>query len=279
MNVADREKEGGHTPYLSTPKKIAKSNFLKAIPWRAQLRRAGRFLREICHHVYMQPRLHGTASRFIYTRTGGILKPSGLDYFKEKQYTISMDYSDASKKDDLILQFVQKNVLQAFDLMTSEEDYLPSSEVITTIAQTFCPGNPIAFFTDIVSASNIESEKKLIHSFHNNLKLLVEKTWVEPSDATVKEQVLYRIDKLCATLQERNYNGCYIDFISVLTDVVYLMFGSQAKSADFTEYALRIDPEFGIFWWYVQSLPRKPIWGNEKSRVATMLGMYFLANY
>ena len=56
MNVADREKEGGHTPYLSTPKKIAKSNFLKAIPWRAQLRRAGRFLREVCHSVYTQPR-------------------------------------------------------------------------------------------------------------------------------------------------------------------------------------------------------------------------------
>ena len=70
-----------------------------------------------------------------------------------------------------------------------------------------------------------------------------------------------------------------MDFISILSDVVYLMFGTQAKTPDFAEYALRIDPDFGIFWWYVQSLPKNNVWGNEKTRVVIMLGMFFLANY
>ena len=61
--------------------------------------------------------------------------------------------------------------------------------------------------------------------------------------------------------------------------MVYLMFGSQAKSKDFAEYALRIDPEFGIFWWYVSSIPKDAEWESEKNRVVILLGMYFLANY
>ena len=57
------------------------------------------------------------------------------------------------------------------------------------------------------------------------------------------------------------------------------MFGAQAKKDDFLEYALRIDPGFGIFWWYISNLPPKSEWSEEKSRLAILLGMYFLANY
>jgi hypothetical protein len=57
------------------------------------------------------------------------------------------------------------------------------------------------------------------------------------------------------------------------------MFGSQTKNDDFTEYAFRIDPEFGVFWWYIQSLPHESDWPEEKCRIAVLLGMYFLANY
>ena len=57
------------------------------------------------------------------------------------------------------------------------------------------------------------------------------------------------------------------------------MFGTQAKTKDFDEYALRIDPEFGIFWWYLQALPKNAQWEGNKYRITTLLGMYFLANY
>jgi len=57
------------------------------------------------------------------------------------------------------------------------------------------------------------------------------------------------------------------------------MFGSQTKTKGFNEYALRIDPEFGIFWWYMKNLPRTADWSEFKMRAVTLLGMYFLANY
>jgi len=47
----------------------------------------------------------------------------------------------------------------------------------------------------------------------------------------------------------------------------------------FEEYSLRIDPEFGVFWWYIQNLPEKANFSEQKSRALLLLGMYFLANY
>ncbi|MBO5136997.1 MAG: hypothetical protein J6B81_00675 [Spirochaetaceae bacterium] len=186
-----------------------------------------------------------------------------------------MAFSDKN----IISQFVEEEILQAFDILFAEDGTLPATNVIESVAKTLCAALPAETFSSVIESTEVLAEKKLTLSFNNNLKLLVEKTWVEPADATVKEQVLYRLEKLCTKLEERDYNGCYIDFISVLTDVVYLMFGSQAKKEDFPEYALRIDPEFGIFWWYVQSLPQKVIWPAEKNRLVMLLGMYFLANY
>lgn len=182
-------------------------------------------------------------------------------------------------KDELLLQFVDEKVLKAFNAIASKEDAVPQAEDILAVTEIFCLGNGKDCGSFIIDATKSESEERLTQSFHKNLKLLVEKTWVEASDVTVKDQVLYRIDKLCDKLSAGDYANCYRDFISVLLDVVYLMFGSQAKKEDFAEYALRIDPEFGIFWWYLHSLPRERTWTNDKCRVVILLGMYFLSNY
>lgn len=185
----------------------------------------------------------------------------------------------SASENDLILQFVEEKVLRALDAIASGEDVVPQAQDVLTVTEIFCPGNSKDCGLFIVDTAKSEKEERLAQSFHKNLKLLVEKTWVEASDITVKDQVLYRIDKLCEKLSVGDYASCYKDFISVLVDVVYLMFGSQAKKEDFAEYALRIDPEFGIFWWYLHSLPKERAWGNEKCRIIILLGMYFLANY
>ncbi|MBO4731915.1 MAG: hypothetical protein J5597_03820 [Spirochaetaceae bacterium] len=57
------------------------------------------------------------------------------------------------------------------------------------------------------------------------------------------------------------------------------MFGIQTKKDGFLEYAMRIDPEFGIFWWYICSLPADAPDNEEKTRLFLILGMTFLANY
>ena len=81
-------------------------------------------------------------------------------------------------------------------------------------------------------------------------------------------------------ISKGKWANAYTEFLQIISDVVYLMFGAMTKTEDFIEYALRIDPEFGIFWYYIKSLPTEGVnMDNDKSRVVMLLGMYFLANY
>ena len=127
--------------------------------------------------------------------------------------------------------------------------------------------------------SSDESVQKLIISFKKNLTLLIQKTWVDNEDISLKEEILVKLDKYCASIENNKWSDVFASFTSILADVIYLMFGDMSKTEEFAEYALRIDPEFGIFWWYVNSLPKKNEWSNEKNKAVMLIAMFFLANY
>ncbi|AEE17602.1 hypothetical protein [Treponema brennaborense] len=184
-----------------------------------------------------------------------------------------------NNQNNVILQFVDTDVVRAFGILSSSDKDDADKAAACTVADVFGAGLPFKAIVEASGSVHNDAEQKLIASFHSNLKLLVEKTWVEKSDEALKQQVLYRLERICGKLADGEYADCYTDFIAVLSDVVYLLFGVQAKKEDFAEYALRIDPEFGIFWWYVRSLPQTPSWPAEKCRIVMLLGMYFLANY
>lgn len=171
---------------------------------------------------------------------------------------------DLAKVRSLIEEFVDTKTVNAVESFSQGNDN--SAETINSIAAMF--GYSGSFES--------EDENKLIQSFKNNLKLLIEKTWVEKSDIALKEQILFQLEKLCS---ESDWTKNFSEFLTILNEAVYLMFGQQTKSEDFGEYSLRIDPGFGIFWWYVKSLPATAEWPVEKCRNAVLLGMYFLANY
>ena len=174
-----------------------------------------------------------------------------------------------------IVDFVEKRTVAALESLLKTDSHEEAVKASVTLADFFGAGNA---FKKIADGTD-DSEEKLISSFHNNLVLLIQKTWVEKSDETLKAQVLYQLEEFCGQITSKAYTQAYPQFFSILNDVVYLMFGTQTKSTDFADYALRIDPEFGIFWWYIQSLPKDAAWTEEKSRIALLLGMYFLANY
>ena len=175
---------------------------------------------------------------------------------------------------DLIEEFIEKKSLDALnDLLSSDSNKDIDASAIA-VADVF--GSETSFSNIIKNKSD---EAKLITSFTNNLVLLIQKTWVEKSDEALKAQVLYNLEEFHKMLGKKKYRNSYVQFFSIVEDVVYLMFGTQSKSKDFDEYALRIDPEFGIFWWYIKSLPQDADWTEEKTRTALLLAMYFLANY
>lgn len=130
------------------------------------------------------------------------------------------------------------------------------------------------------SALPTEKKEHLAASFKKNLTLLIEKTWIEQTDAVLKEEILYKLSSLFkATEGTPDWQEVYSKMLEITQKAVYLMFGEEAHGEGFGEYSMRIDPEFGLFWYFVSSLPEKPQWTNEKFQEAILLGMYFLANY
>lgn len=128
-----------------------------------------------------------------------------------------------------------------------------------------------------------KAEKKLIDSFMKNIRLLVQKTWVEKSDEEYKEETLYRIDLLCKKLLEADsltvYTASFAEFFTVLNNIVFLLFGELVKTDSFLEYAFRIDPDFGLFWHYSGCISKTENLTEEKARLAVLLAMFFLADF
>jgi hypothetical protein len=181
----------------------------------------------------------------------------------------------SGKSNKLISQFIPSKVVKALAALLKTDNADKASKAAVTIASAF--GSDPSF--KAICEGSSDDESHLIASFQKNLTLLVQKTWVEKSDEDMKEQVLYKLEQFCKSLSRKTWASSYVPFLEILDGVVYLMFGAQTKSDDFEEYALRIDPEFGTFWWYVQSLPKTTDWSDDKCRVCIELGMFFLANY
>jgi hypothetical protein len=187
-----------------------------------------------------------------------------------------------------ICGFIGKEVLNALGVLENcyaLEQSLESIEAAAVvIADVFGDGAKFKGLLGKELPERREKEKKLLAGFQNNLNLLIEKTWIEKADEALKEQVLYRLKLYCSRLADRRYLDSQHDFMEVLNDTVYLLFGAQSKKPDFAEYAMRIDPEFGIFWQYIRILSTHtqtallPEQG-EKCRVLLLLGMFFLENY
>lgn len=173
----------------------------------------------------------------------------------------------------IIKQYVGNEINSAITTLLAADNAKQIVKSADTIAKVF--GSSTALFEKETS----DFEEKLISSFQKNLSLLIQKTWVEKEDADLKEQVLYKLAEFCKAVSKSKWTNAYAELLQIIGDVVYLMFGAQTKTDDFLEFAFAIDPEFGIFWFYIQNLPKTSEWENDKCRVVMLLGMYFLANY
>lgn len=174
---------------------------------------------------------------------------------------------------------VRKAVVEVLPkfISTSSDSVALSSAVSLALAFGDC-----GEFKAIVTGKDMvrdAAEKKLVNGFQKNIELLVQKTWVEKADESLKEEMLFRINTLCKNLSRYDYHTSLSEFLPVLRDVVYLLFGSLVKSDTFLEYAVRVDPDFGFFWYYINSLPPHQQWSEEKCRAAVLLGICFLANF
>lgn len=174
------------------------------------------------------------------------------------------------KNADLINEFLDQKVIVSLSTLLSSDNTNDLQSAAATVAAQFGSDYEVLVKGDI---------EKFVQSFKKNLTLLIQKTWVEQSDIMLKEEVLVKLEKFCAGVNENKWSENFQAFIQILNSVIFLMFGPLSKSPEFEEYSLRIDPEFGIFCWYVNNLPEKNEWSNDKNKFLMTIGMYFLANY
>ena len=178
-------------------------------------------------------------------------------------------------------EYIDKDILDSFKNFLASNDIETLNSEATKIASTFASEKELkALLSSDINEKNV-AETKLVNSFHNNLKLLVQKTWVDKGDESItKDSLLNRLDNLCNKIELKKYNETYSETLSVLNESVALMFGaSDTSEEDFGEYALRIDPVFGTFWCFLQCFPKQSEWNTEKLRLSIILGMCFFANY
>lgn len=174
-----------------------------------------------------------------------------------------------SNTNDFISDFIDSETITAL------KDFLNASDNLNKSADQIA----VAFGSAKNFTTKAEEDvQKLVISFKHNLTLLIQKTWVEKSDIALKDQLLFKLDKFLND-DTATWKSQFSLFLEIINQAVYLMFGQSTDAPEFAEYTIRIDPEFGIFWWYISSLPTNNDWSEEKCRISMLLGMYFLANY
>jgi hypothetical protein len=89
-----------------------------------------------------------------------------------------------------------------------------------------------------------------LEHFQNNLDLLIRKTWVEKAEEIRKEKLEDRLPSFIEEIERGDLQKALRHFGGILEELSYLFFGAQSTHEDFIEYALRIDIQMGLFWWY-----------------------------
>lgn len=122
--------------------------------------------------------------------------------------------------------------------------------------------------------------------FQNNLDLLIQKTWIEKADEDRKATLETRIPPLIREIEEGDFQKALRDFGIILEELAYLFFGAQSAREDFIEYALRIDIQMGLFWWYGGCLGCLAPKGQGEKAVDSeilwavlLLGICYLTNF
>ncbi|HWR12596.1 MAG TPA: hypothetical protein VN445_12305 [Rectinemataceae bacterium] len=183
---------------------------------------------------------------------------------------------------DTYLTDSEKRTLELFHALVTEKGSMRESYAIR-LADVL--GNPGEFSFYI----HCTEDQKLIRTFHllrvfrENVELLVHKTWVNEADEKPKQILFEDLKVFIEDYRSEKMGSAFRRFVSIARAIPSLLFGSAGRAPDFLEYAFRIDPKFGLFFWYVGEL-EKQMRSNieiedkeELYRIETLLGAYILS--
>jgi hypothetical protein len=177
----------------------------------------------------------------------------------------------------------RKTAESLFPLEGYEKGDEPSLKEIQNFAEILGLGTD---YKQLLETSNTGGNlEELLLSFHNNLDLLIQKTWVEKADEIRKENLLDELPDFITGIEQENYPKVLEEFGAILDELAWLFFGAQSQKDDFTEYTFRIDTQIGLFWWYGNQLCSKQAqeWtkraNKEILKAILLLGICYLTNF
>lgn len=183
---------------------------------------------------------------------------------------------------DTFLSDSEKKTLELFHDLVSAKSSLRESFAIR-LADVL--GNPGEFSFYI----HCTDDQKLIRTFHllrvfrENVELLVHKTWVNEGDEKPKEILFEDLKAFIEDYRLGKMSSAFRKFVSIARTIPSLLFGSAGRAPDFLEYAFRIDPKFGLFFWFVGELEKQMRASEEIAereelyKLETLLGAYILS--
>jgi hypothetical protein len=122
----------------------------------------------------------------------------------------------------------------------------------------------------------------LLHVFRENVELLVHKTWVEKAEEKPKDRLLEDLLTFEREFRDGAVAAAFKRFVALANSLASLLFGHQSKAEDFVAYCFRIDPKFGLFFWFVGELEkqaREGDYADDLFTVETLLGVYILSSF
>ena len=183
--------------------------------------------------------------------------------------------------DDRLVTDTEKEAFEFLPLLVGADD-MHRSRYAIRLADIL--GNPGEFQQYIVGApaERLTCIDRLLRVFSNNVGLLIHKTWVEKSEEKPKERLL---EELAAF--ERDFRGgdiapAFRRYVALAHAIAGLLFGHQSRDDDFLVYCFRIDPKFGLFFWFVGEMERQSRDTSLSDELMTdelLIGVYVISSF
>lgn len=183
--------------------------------------------------------------------------------------------------DDRLATDAEKVAFKAFsELVAADESH--RARYLVQIAEVL--GNPGEFqqFVSGSQADRLARIDRLLHVFRENVELLVHKTWVEKAEEKPKDRLIEDLGTFEHEFRDGAVLIAFRRFVALANALASLLFGHQSKDEDFIPYCFRIEPKFGLFFWYISELEKQAREGSrpdELLTLETLLGVYALSSF
>jgi hypothetical protein len=193
-----------------------------------------------------------------------------------------MSFPDAAIADRLVTD-VEKAAFDTLPLLVASEG-ARRGKLAAKLADTL--GNP-GEFQQYISGSTgdrLARVDRLLKIFRENVELLVHKTWVENPEEKPKERLLEDLVAFERDYRDGSMGSAFKRFVALANSIASLLFGHQSRAEDFLLYCFRIDPKFGLFFWYIGELERQArdqadAPSDELMGIETLIGIYLLSSF